>query len=48
MPTRARVYAWIAGFGLVMPSLAFAQDRTERQVVEMIVREGPYAQAIRA
>jgi cobalt-zinc-cadmium efflux system outer membrane protein len=48
MPTRARVSAWIAGCGLVLPSLALAQDRTERDVVELIVRDGPQAQAIRA
>ena len=48
MPTRAQVCAWIAGFGLVVPSLAVAQDRTEREVVDLIVRDGPQAQAIRA
>ena len=48
MPTRAQVCAWIAGCGLVVPSLAFAQDRTERDVVDLIVREGPQARAIRA
>jgi cobalt-zinc-cadmium efflux system outer membrane protein len=48
MPTRAQVCAWIAGFGLVVPSLAVAQDRTEREVVDLIVREGPQATAIRA
>jgi outer membrane protein, heavy metal efflux system len=48
MPTRAQVCAWIAGFGLVVPSLAVAQDRTEREVVDMIVRDGPQATAIRA
>ena len=48
MPTRAQVCAWIAGCGLVAPSLAFAQDRTERDVVDLIVREGPQARAIRA
>ena len=31
-----------------MPSLALAQDRTEREVVELIVRDGPQARAIRA
>jgi cobalt-zinc-cadmium efflux system outer membrane protein len=30
------------------PSLALAQERTEREVVELIVRDGPQAQAIRA
>ena len=49
MPTRAQVCTWIAGFGLaVVPSLALAQDRTERDVVELIVRDGPQARAIRA
>ena len=48
MPTRAQVCAWIAACGLVVPSLAFAQDRTERDVVDMIIRDGPQAQAIRA
>ena len=48
MPTRAQVCAWIAGFGLVVPSLAVAQDRTERELVELIVRDGPQAAAIRA
>src|SRR5688572_26523848 len=48
MPTRTQVSAWIAGFGLVVPSLAVAQDRTERELVELIVRDGPQATAIRA
>jgi cobalt-zinc-cadmium efflux system outer membrane protein len=48
MPTRAQVCAWIAACGLVVPSLAFAQDRTERDVVDLIVRDGPQARAIRA
>jgi cobalt-zinc-cadmium efflux system outer membrane protein len=49
MPTRAQVRAWIALFGLVVvPSLALAQDRTEREVVELILRDGPQARAIRA
>lgn len=48
MPTRAQVCAWIAGWGLVVPSLAFAQDLAERDVVDLIVRDGPQAQAIRA
>jgi outer membrane protein, heavy metal efflux system len=47
MPTRGQVCAWIAGFGLVMPSLALAQDRTEREIVDLIVRDGPQARAIR-
>ena len=49
MPTRSQVCTWIAGFGLVVvPSLARAQERTERDVVELIVRDGPRARAIRA
>ncbi len=48
MPTRAQVCAWIAGCSLAVPSLAFAQDRTERDVVDLIVRDGPQARAIRA
>ena len=48
MPIRAQVWTWIAGFGLVVPSLVIAQDRTEREVVELIVRDGPQARAIRA
>jgi outer membrane protein, heavy metal efflux system len=47
MRTRAQVCAWIAGCGLVVPSLAVAQDRTEREIVEFIVRDGPQARAIR-
>jgi outer membrane protein, heavy metal efflux system len=48
MPTRAQVSAWIAAVGLVVPSPAFAQDRTERDIVDQIVRDGPQARAIRA
>lgn len=48
MPTRTRVCTWIAGLCLVVPSLVMAQDRTEREIVDSIVREGPQAQAIRA
>lgn len=48
MPTRAQVCAWIAGFALIVPSLAMAQERTEREVVDLIVRDGPLARAIRA
>jgi outer membrane protein TolC len=49
MPTRDQVCTWIAGFGLVVvPSLALAQDRTEYEVVELIMRDGPEARAIRA
>jgi len=48
MPTRAQVCTWIAAFGLVAPSVVAAQDRTEREVVDLIVRDGPHARAIRA
>jgi cobalt-zinc-cadmium efflux system outer membrane protein len=49
MPTRAQVWTWIVGSGLVVvPFVAAAQDRTERDVVDLIVRDGPQARAIRA
>jgi outer membrane protein TolC len=48
MPTRTQVCTWIAAAGLLVPSLAAGQDRTEREVVELIVRDGPRAMAIRA
>jgi cobalt-zinc-cadmium efflux system outer membrane protein len=48
MPTRTQVCAWIAACGLVLPSLALAQDRSERDVVDLIVRDGPQARSIRA
>ena len=48
MSIRSQVCTWIAGFGLVVPSLGIAQDRTEREVVELIIRDGPQARAIRA
>src|SRR5262245_64572146 len=48
MPTRGQVCAWIAAIGLVMPSMAAGQELTEREVVELVVRNGPQAQAIRA
>lgn len=48
MPTRTQVGTWIAAFGLVVPSLAGAQDRTERDVLDLIVRAGPRARAIHA
>lgn len=48
MPTRAHVCAWIALWGLAVSSPATAQDRTERDVVDLIVRDGPRARAIRA
>ena len=48
MPTRAQVCAWIAAVGLLVPSSAGGQDRTERDVVELILRDSPQARAIRA
>jgi outer membrane protein, heavy metal efflux system len=48
MPTRAQVSAWIAGFALAVPSLAAAQDRTEREILDLVIRDGPQARAIRA
>ncbi len=48
MPTRAQVCTWIAAAGLLVPCVAAGQDRTEREVVELILRDGPRAQAIRA
>lgn len=47
MPTRSQVCAWVAVCGVV-PSLALAQDRSDREVVELIVREGPQAAVINA
>ena len=43
MPTRAQVWTWIAAVSLLAPSMAAGQDRTEREVVELIVRDGPFA-----
>ena len=48
MSTRAQVCAWFAAVGLLMPSVAICQDRTEREIVDLIVRDGPHARAIRA
>jgi outer membrane protein, heavy metal efflux system len=48
MPTRAQVCTWIAAVGLLVPSNATGQDRTEREIVELIIRDGPQARAIRA
>jgi hypothetical protein len=48
MPTRTQVCTWIAAASLLLPSVATGQDRTEREVVELIVRDGPQARAIRA
>ena len=48
MPTRAQICTWIAVAGLLVPSVAAGQGRTEREIVELIVRDGPQARAIRA
>lgn len=48
MPSRAQVCAWIAAVSVLAPVIAAGQDRTEREVVELIVRDGPQARAIRA
>lgn len=48
MPTRAQVCIWIAAAGLLVPSVATGQGRTEREIVELIVRDGPQARVIRA
>ena len=48
MLTRSRACAWIAGVSLSVPSFAVAQDRSDREVVDLIVREGPRAGAVRA
>ena len=47
MPIRSQVCTWIAAVGLLVPSVTSGQDRTEREVVELIVRDGPRARAIR-
>ena len=48
MPTRAQVCTWIAATGLLVPSVATGQGRTDREIVEQIMRDGPQAHAIRA
>jgi cobalt-zinc-cadmium efflux system outer membrane protein len=48
MSTRSLAWAWIAAVGLAWPPVAAAQERAEREVVELIVRDGPQARAIRA
>ena len=46
MPTRFQVCTWIAVVGLLVPSLASGQDRTEREIVELVLRDSPQARAI--
>jgi outer membrane protein, heavy metal efflux system len=48
MSIRAQVCTWIATVGLLAPAMASGQDRTEREIVELIVRDGPQARAIQA
>ncbi len=47
MSMRAQVGAWTLAMGLIALPVA-AQDHTEQELVEMIVRDGPQARAIRA
>ncbi|MEO5818910.1 MAG: TolC family protein [Vicinamibacteraceae bacterium] len=48
MPTRAPLGAWIAACAFSLPSIVTAQTPRPDDVVELIVREGPRAVAIRA
>lgn len=48
MSIRVQAYVWIALVGCLAPTSASGQQRTERELVELIVRDGPRAQAIRA
>ena len=48
MPSRAPVCAWLAAGALMLPSGVVAQERTAREIVEAIVRDGPRAIAIRS
>jgi outer membrane protein TolC len=48
MPSRAPVRAWIAACAVVVPILAWAQDRPAHEIVAAIVRDGPRAIAIRS
>ncbi len=47
MPIRRQVCAWVAVCS-VAPALGLAQERTERDLLELMAREGPRAQVIRA
>jgi cobalt-zinc-cadmium efflux system outer membrane protein len=47
MSTRFRACAWLAA-AVLAPPPAFAQDRPARDVIDLIVRDGPRAAAIRA
>ncbi len=48
MPSRAPLCAWIAACAVVVPIVAWAQERPASEVVEVIVRDGPRAIAIRS
>jgi cobalt-zinc-cadmium efflux system outer membrane protein len=48
MPIRAQVCTWIAAAGLLAPSSLAGQDRAARDLIDLIVRDGPQARAIRA
>ena len=48
MPICAQVFTWLTALGVLVPSVSVAQDRTERELLELIVRDGPQARAIRA
>lgn len=47
MSIRAQVCAWTVAFVVSAPAWVLAQDRSARDVVEQIIREGPQARAIR-
>ena len=48
MPSRAPLWAGVVACALSVPSLAAAQDARVQDLVDLIVREGPRAAAIRA
>jgi cobalt-zinc-cadmium efflux system outer membrane protein len=48
MSMRAQVRTCLAALTVLLPSLGAAQERTAREVLELILREGPQAVAIRS
>ena len=48
MSNRAQVCAWFVALGLCVPLRALAQERTEQEVVALIVRDSAQLHAIRA
>jgi cobalt-zinc-cadmium efflux system outer membrane protein len=48
MPSRAPLCAWIAACAVVVPIVAWAQERPAPEIVDAIVRDGPRAIAIRS